>query len=327
MSTKTASQEGPSPFHAGELALQERAGVKERMDMFGRRVIRRFMPNQHRRFYEQLPLIVAGSVDAEKRVWASLLFGAPGFISAPDERTLSLSAKPIPGDPLAQSLRAGRKLGLLGLDFTSRRRNRVNTHVRSVDDSGIQLGVDQAFGNCPQYIQTRTHTFVRGAAQPGGTAAEQITDLSSRDRALIENADTLFVASYQDSDGENARGGADVSHRGGRPGFVKVEGNRLTVPDFSGNNHFNTLGNFVLNPKAGLLFVDFASGDILMLSGTVEILHDGPEVSSFPGAERAWRFDLEVGVRLTDALPIRWTFDEYSPSSLRAGTWAEAGGA
>src|SRR3546814_14766932 len=68
--------------------------------------------------------------------------------------------------------------------------------------------------------------------------------------------------------------GADVSHRGGRPGFVRVtedDGRSvLTIPDFSGNQFFNTLGNIAINPRAGLLFVDFATGDLLTLTGRSE---------------------------------------------------------
>jgi hypothetical protein len=211
--------------------------------------------------------------------------------------------------------------------------------------------VDQSFGNCPKYIQARDAVFVRDPARPAPAAAvERFDRLDEKARALIAAADTLFVASAaadaRSGDADKSRNGGgndgvDVSHRGGRPGFVKLgkrpaggpAGNGisdnetpdtepagdetaedlLTIPDYSGNFFFNTLGNFLINPKAGLTFVDFESGDLLMLSGRVEILWDGPEVAALEGAERAWRFTLDHGLWLRSALPLRWRFREASP--------------
>ena len=104
-------------------------------------------------------------------------------------------------------------------------------------------------------------------------------------------ADTFFVASYVDhEDGDRA---VDVSHRGGRPGFVRVEGNRLTIPDYAGNLHFNTLGNLISNPRAGLLFVDFEQGNVLQVQGRAEVILDSPLIAAFEGAERIWTLDIE----------------------------------
>src|SRR5205085_3392298 len=123
------------------------------------------------------------------------------------------------------------------------------------------------------------------------TAAEALRELGGDARAQIEAADTFFVASAACTAETN--GGVDVSHRGGPPGFVRVEGHTLTIPDYRGNRYFNTLGNFVSNPRAALLFVDFNSGDLLHLQGTVEILWDGPEVRASPAAQRLWRARME----------------------------------
>ena len=112
----------------------------------------------------------------------------------------------------------------------------------------------------------------------------------------IEAADTFFVASAARTD--EANGGVDVSHRGGPPGFVRVDGNTLTIPDYRGNRYFNTLGNFVSNPRAALLFVDFAAGDLLHVQGAVEMAWD----------ERLWRVQIERVVRRRAAVPLRWTF-------------------
>ena len=74
------------------------------------------------------------------------------------------------------------------------------------------------------------------------------------------------------------------------PGFVAIESDgALLVPDFSGNRFFNTLGNLIANPKAGLLFPDFETGDLLQIAGATEIIFEGPLLERFPGAERLWR--------------------------------------
>lgn len=61
------------PFHPGEIAIQQRLGVAERMAEFGRRVVRDHMPDQHRQFYAQLPFLVVAAVDDQGRPWASLI--------------------------------------------------------------------------------------------------------------------------------------------------------------------------------------------------------------------------------------------------------------
>ncbi|WP_282604202.1 pyridoxamine 5'-phosphate oxidase family protein [Pelagibius sp. Alg239-R121] len=318
-----------SPFHAGEQEVQERVGVRDVMESFGRRVVRDFMPDQHRAFFAQLPFVAVGSVDSQGQPWASLLAGEPGFMVSPDKRQLQIDAKPVTGDPLTEALVPGTSLGLLGLDFADRRRNRLNLRVDSVANGIIALTVDQSFGNCPQYIQTRSLSFTRDPKQEGAAGAvTQIKRLDEEARTMITSADAFFVASSYEAGEDQRREGADVSHRGGRPGFVKVEqgpnDDVLTIPDYSGNSHYNTLGNFLLNPKAGLTFIDFENGDLLMLTGEVEIIWDGPEVEAFQGAERAWRFKVTRGVRARDALPLRWRFGEYSPNSLITGNWQEA---
>ena len=315
-----------SPFHAGEQAIQTRLGLRETMDHFGRRMIRDQMPDQHREFYAQLPFVAVGSVDSEGWPWASIVPGKPGFITSPDPEKLVIHANAVPGDPLADAIEPGAPLGLLGIELGTRRRNRVNVHVTESKPGETVLAVDQSFGNCPQYIQTRSLEFVRDpSASPAGPAAVALTTLDDEAREMIRSADTFFVSSYVESEQGARNEGVDVSHRGGRPGFVKVDGDTLTVPDFSGNKHFNTLGNFYSNPKAGLVFVDFETGDLLMLTGTVEILwEDDPAVHAFKGAERAWRFSLVHGIRLKDALPLRWSFGEFSPNSLITGDWKEA---
>jgi ferredoxin-NADP reductase/predicted pyridoxine 5'-phosphate oxidase superfamily flavin-nucleotide-binding protein len=327
MNTPTARHD--NPFHAGEQAVHERLGIRERMVGLGQRVIRTAMPEQHQRFFEQLPFMLAGSVDGAGRPWASVLVGRPGFVQAPGAKRLDFHARPIPGDPLAEGLALGAQLGFLGIELHTRRRNRVNGHVVALDAGGFSIEVDQSVGNCPQYIQGREFKWVRDAAdlQPRGTEALRALDADAR--ALIQRADTLFIATQAPAAADGADvatgHGADVSHRGGRPGFVKIEDEHtFLVPDFTGNFFFMTLGNLQLNPRAGVLFIDFDTGDLLTLTGTAEVVWGGDELKAFDGAERAWRFRAEAGWRLPDALPLRWAFRDFSPNSTLTGTWEEA---
>lgn len=319
MDTPTARHD--NPFHAGEQAVHERLGIRERMVGLGQRVIRTAMPEQHQRFFEQLPFMLAGSVDDVGRPWASVLVGQPGFVRAPGAKRLDFHARPIPGDPLADGLAPGAQLGFLGIELHTRRRNRVNGHVVDLDADGFSIEVEQSVGNCPQYIQGREFTWVRDAddLRPRGT--EALTALDADARALIQRSDTLFIATHAPA----SAGGADVSHRGGRPGFVKIEDDRsFLVPDFTGNFFFMTLGNLQLNPRAGVLFIDFDTGDLLTLTGTAEVVWDGDELKAFDGAERGWRFRMDGGWRLREALPLRWAFRDLSPNSALTGTWVEA---
>lgn len=316
-----------SPFHPGEQMLQSRAGKRETTENMGRRFIRSYMPDQHREFYEELPFMVVGGVDENDWPWATLLSGQPGFVKSPTATRLDISAVLADSNPLAQTLtKKGTPLGLLGIEMMARRRNRINGRISITSESGFSVSVDQSFGNCPQYIQNWKIQFAdeSGELSNEEKPAEQFFDLDEDTRHMIRSADTFFVASYVKAKERPEIEGVDVSHRGGRPGFVKVEGNTLTVPDYSGNFHFNTLGNFLVNPKAGLVFIDFATGDLLMLTGTVELLaEDAPEIVAFKGAERGWRFTLEKGVKLYRALPFTASMTGFSPNTLMTGDWKQ----
>lgn len=310
-----------SPWHAGEKAMHERVGVSENMEAYGQRVIRDYMPDQHRDFYHQLPFMIVGAVDTQGRPWATLLEGPEGFVTSPDPRRLVLVTELDHQDPAASGFDPGSAIGLLGIELHTRRRNRINGIVQQGEAGRLEVVVEHSFGNCPQYIQQRTYT--REDIRRKGQDTRQ--DFTSMDETLIEmirKADTFFVASYiEHDDGQRS---VDVSHRGGRPGFIKVTGNRLTIPDYAGNLHFNTLGNLQLNPIAGLLFVNFVSGDVLQLCGATELISNSPMIGTFKGAQRLWTLDVQQAVFRPRALSIHWNFQEYAPTSLMTGTWAEA---
>ncbi|PWK35045.1 2Fe-2S iron-sulfur cluster-binding protein [Cupriavidus plantarum] len=325
MATENGS-EAASPWHAGELSMQRQLGVAERMRDVGRRVIRDYMPDQHREFFAGLPFLVMGAVDADGLPWATVIAGRSGFMQSPAPTSLHVDVITDPRDPASAGLADGASVGLLGVEFHTRRRNRMNGKVANRTDKGFDVTVAQSFGNCPQYIQLRKPAFARDPSTPSTAPVERLAALGERERALIRAADMLFVASYVDGE----RGGArqvDVSSRGGKAGFARVgEDGVLTVPDFAGNLFFATLGNFLVNPRASVTFVDFETGDMLQLSGTASVTLDDPEIGAFQGAERLWHFTPQHIVYRPDALPVRWTFlaNGWSPNSLMTGSWDQA---
>ncbi|MEA3100486.1 pyridoxamine 5'-phosphate oxidase family protein [Caballeronia mineralivorans] len=312
-----------SPFHAGELAAQERAGVRERMNVDARRGIRDYMPEQHRLFFAEQPFMVLGGVDEKGQPWATLRVGVPGFISTPDERTLRIGGRSLPGDPLASTWQVGSVLGGLGIQPATRRRNRVNGIITAIDDQAITVAVSQSFGNCAKYIQSRTPVeFNAAEALESPVVSSRLND---DDRGLLARADTFFVASANTSSDAGMGRGADVSHRGGKPGFIRIDDDRtLTTPDFSGNLFFNTIGNLMHDPRAGLLVIDFDSGDLLYLAVDAEIIWEGQELESFDGAERLIRWHVREVRRTRHALPLRWSGVQYAPQLVKTGSWKTA---
>ncbi|AIR84991.1 pyridoxamine 5'-phosphate oxidase family protein [Pantoea rwandensis] len=306
-------------WHAGEIALQQQAGVAERMAEVGQRVIRDYMPDQHRDFYAQLPFIVAGSVDAQGDAWATLLEGQPGFIFSPNATTLDIAAQPDPRDPAAVGFTDGAPVGLLGIELHTRRRNRMNG-VLSAIGGGFRVQVEQSFGNCPRYIQLRDFRFARSPDEPATGEIEVLSTLDQPALTTVTNADAFYVATYNEQQ-------VDASHRGGKPGFVRVnDDGLLTIPDFNGNLFFSTLGNIHQNGKAGLLFVDYRSGDTLQMTGDASVILDSPEIAAFQGAERLWTFRPRRIVRRHAALALRWETEAggISPASEMTGDWQSA---
>ncbi|MBX3498534.1 MAG: pyridoxamine 5'-phosphate oxidase family protein [Alphaproteobacteria bacterium] len=273
-----------SPFHAGEREAQRRANVPTPHTQG----IRPFMPEQHRDFFALLPCALIAARDRQGWPVPTMLAGLPGFISSPDPTTLRVSPVTDSHDPVRGLLTPGDGFGLLGIDFSTRRRNRANGRVAAADEGSLTLAVEQSFGNCPQYINLRDATW-HGTAAP--SLPEHFTGLDDAARALIGRADTFFVASGSES-------GLDISHRGGPRGLVQIEGDQLAIPDYRGNRFFNTLGNLLLDPRASLLFVDFERGDTLVVRGRVEIEWT---------AQRLWRLRVEDGWWRRGALPLRWT--------------------
>lgn len=132
--------------------------------------------------------------------------------------------------------------------------------------------------------------------------------MNQTNQLWITQADTFFIASF------HPESGADASHRGGFPGFVQVvNSNKLVFPDYSGNNMFQTFGNLIVNPNAGLLFIDFEQGHTLQLIGKAKVIWDVDRLSEFAGAQRLVEFDIDQVLESRNATSRRWRFGEYSP--------------
>ena len=288
-------------YHAGQRAVQRRAGdtsVAERLE----HGIRAELPDVARAFLGGLPTLFVAAGEPSGNVWCSVLSGPPGFVSAPGERTVAVAAHPAPGSPLARALGAGTaRAGLLGIEPQTRRRVRVNG-TATLGERGLTVRTEQVYSNCPKYIQKR---HVVGGPVPAGAPAERAR-MDAADQRLVAAADTFFIATAGPD-------GADASHRGGSPGFVTVHDDaHLSFPDYAGNTMYMTLGNLAADPRAGLLFVDWETGDALQLSGKAEIDWSPERAAAIPGAQRVVDVHVERVVATPGAVPLRWALDERS---------------
>ena len=299
------------PFHAGELEAQRRAGVGDVASRSGA-FIRDHMPEQHREFYTAQPFLIAASSDSDDRIWITLIEGEDLFIQSPDPKSLTLTTQIDPHDPLAQTLSDGADIGVIGIELATRRRNRLSGRTRRTA-SGLAIDVRQTFGNCPQYISERDWWRVERTPAIGAATSDRL----SPDQIMrVREADTLFIGSGQHGVRSTASNGFDASHRGGEAGFVRVLGpNRLQIPDYAGNNFFNTLGNLLQNPRIGLLFVDFASGGLLHITGHAEI-DWAPQGNQDLGALRIIDVTIDSVIDRPGALSLRWTEQPMASTSL-----------
>jgi uncharacterized protein len=296
-------------FHDGEIAVQTQAGVREEAQRLVNAISTTIKPSAEE-FLRTQQLAVASTVDTNSRVWASLLTGKPGFVQVLNRKTVQVNATPIKSDPLYPNLGSNSDIGLLVIDLENRRRLRLNGKAE-VNQEYIKLQIEQAFFNCPKYIQVRhiEKAVTDSLAKPEAFIKDT---LSEKNQLWITQADTFFIASY------HPEKGADASHRGGFPGFVRLlNSHKLVFPDYSGNNMFQTFGNLIVNSNAGLLFIDFAQGHTLQLSGKAKVIWDVERLNEFAGAQRLVEFDIEQVLESKNATSLCWRFGEYSPVNPR----------
>jgi len=295
-------------FHSGEIAIQERAGVRDIAEDVGEGIIDHLPPGAAQ-FLEHRQMAVLGTVDSSGRVWASVVTGDPGFLEVVDEHTLKIAATKSSSDPLFQNLTAEGHVALFAPDFVKTQRVRING-VGIIKDGAIYLTPREVYGNCRRYLQERLFAGRREASDKSAARGELSTQMSASQQNQISRADTFFIAT------DHPEQGADVSHKGGNPGFIHVLDSRhIAFPDYNGNSMFNTLGNLSINPLAGLLFIDFESGRTLQLTGRATIDWTAERVQTFPGAERVVDFALDQIIDTPMGFPLIAKFRQFSRSN------------
>ena len=296
-------------FHAGERSLHEKLQISERQHELGLRMIRDHMPDQHREFFASLASVHIGALDGSGHPWAVMRVGSAGFMVSPDEKTLSISSSPLLGEPVDLDFSVGAKVSVVGIEFETQRRNRLNATIAAVEDGTLSLHVDQSYGNCPKYIQIRTKTAAT-ATQP--KPPEIASALSDADKAQITRADTLLIASRAAQLTDDPRAGVDINHRGGMPGFISVlDDKTIQFPDYKGNSFYNTFGNIVTDNRVGIQFVDFETGTLLNLKGTAALIEDINN-GELPLMGRGLRVNIDTITRAEGGLPYRYKLEQYS---------------
>jgi len=300
-----------NPFHEGEIQVQQRAGEFDEGARNGRVLADSIMKGALK-FVAQQAMVVLGSVDDEQGVWASVLFGPPGFVTAPDERRVEFDlsrAGVNEHDSFWKNIEHNPRIGALFLELATRRRLRINGNVARPTFDRLTLDVAECYPNCPKYIQRRHIQFEAVERSETVPPAIDGNSLKREQAELVQTSDTFFVASA------HPHRGVDASHRGGPPGFVEVVDERtLRIPDYVGNSMFNTLGNFTVNPRAGLVFLDFKRNRTLQLTGRAEILWDQEDASGRTGGtQRFWVFKVDRWRETQTHAGLRWEFLDYSP--------------
>lgn len=305
-----------TPFHAGEQAVQDRADVSPEWREKAAHFILPEMSDRHRGFLESVGLLFTALLDPAGRPWATPIVGGPGIALAQSPSDLVLARAPDLVGPLWLDTAPGAPVGLLGIDLLTRQRVRINGRIRAHEPDGLAVAVDQAFGNCPQYIQSRAFD-----EQPSGRAPRAVrADPDSKAiRRIMDGADTFFIASRAP---DTRPSGIDISHRGGRPGFLRMHGqNALSFPDFRGNRFFNTLGNIEADGRVGIFVPDFATGAAAIVTGRATIDWTSDRIDAFVAAERIVDVICDEVWHVADALPATARLIETSPALERTGQW------
>lgn len=236
-------------------------------------------------------MAAVGSIDATGAVWASLLFGKPGFLRANDDPAIRIEmpAKERDlADPAWENIAPGAELGMLFIDVAARRRCRVNGTVQRLDRRGAEVVVRAAQPGCPRHLARRVPRLLGEPRLPVQTAHGAL--LRGAVERIVRRADTVFVAS------RHPVHGVDAAHRGGAPGFVELAGpSTLRIPDYPGNHPSSTLDNFRHDARAGICIPDTEHGQVLQLTGRARIV-DG----------RTWEFEVSRWILRDMPRAVAW---------------------
>ncbi|KAF3903222.1 hypothetical protein ABW20_dc0103683 [Dactylellina cionopaga] len=330
-------------FHPGEENMQRLLRVPSQNNPTNL-----YLPPRVSSFLSTTSMLVVGTTSPSGQPWTSLLTGIPGFVHNVAPGALAIQATIAPGDPIYETFndegwgpdaKEGVKRGegmIAGLGINLERRQRIKLYGRS--DRGMRrierekgmatfvMKIEQTMGNCPKYMNARHLDLVPVNLPANLTDIFEVPpSLPQEALNLIERSDMFFVAS------RNGFTDMDVNHRGGPPGFVRVipsttsgssdaqEPTSLIWPEYSGNRLYQTLGNLKVTPLAGLTFPDYNTGDMLYLTGTVEILVGDEAESLMRSCKLGVKFTVtaaryskaSLGVRLAETESVGWS--PYNP--------------
>lgn len=296
-----------NPFHQGELDVQKSVGEQAIASRLSK-LIQNLIPPRALDFIRLQSVIWIGIEGQDGFLWAFPLFGSPGFINPDNKKQVEINLEgnfSIP-DEWRATLQKGKALGCLVIDFSTRRRVRINGIIQKVSDNNLQIDIQESYPNCPKYIRKRE---IRGKSEFCEVTFESSgIELNEQTKSIIDGSDTAFVASL-------ALNRADISHRGGESGFIKHHfPNKILVPDYKGNSMFNTLGNFKANPQGGMVIVDFTLGYYLHLSGKINIIFDKePSILNTGGTNRFWELEIHKWYLFQFKNSFKWNDLDFSP--------------
>ena len=304
------------PYHPGEIAMQEGAGERDIARRHGA-IISPTIVSGALPFLARQRLLAASLAGDEGDLWTSVWCGRPGFVQSADGRRVIIARSSMTvsaDDPTLRRVAVGRDVGLLAIEFASRRRLRINGTIERISVNEVAILVRESVPNCPKYIQRR-HPYDDPETLLNRRPTEEGRAVDTSLRALIERADTAFVGSLHPDRG------VDASHRGGTPGFIKiVNPTTLRVPDYRGNSMFLTLGNYAVDDRASLAVVDFDGARVVSFSGSARVGFgvDDPDQPT-GGTGRYWEFAVREWVRFDLPSGLRWEFLDASPFNPPSG--------
>ncbi len=298
-------------FHQGELEIQNKYNIWHDPAL-AERLLKDHIVAQLIPFIEKQSTIILSSLDVNGNIWASMLLGNEGLVKVKEQKQIAINLnklKSTSSDILFDNLKKESKIGVLFIDTASRTRYRLNGDASLFSDK-IEVTITEAYPNCPKYIQQRVPVFADTPSKLGVETSKGAL-LNDFHKQWIKKADTFFMGSM------NKAGDMDASHRGGATGFVEIlDDGALKIPDYIGNNLFNTLGNFIQVPKAGLLFIDFEKGHSLQLTGETELVFDQEasiDLEKTMGTGRYWLFKTTQWIQTKFHNKIDWKLISFSP--------------
>ena len=327
--------EAPKTLHAGEMRIHRAMGVPPEVSASVPQWADTELDVGKARFFAAMPFVVFASTDAAGSPWVSVVTcvdASEPLLEATAANAMSLRARTSANDPVVGCLRAATSAtpwAAVAIDFSERQRVLVEGLIRR---SRVTLAADQAVleaeltvqtttGNCPKYIAVKdvrvTASLAPASASAAAAAAAaasaaavgttHLASLASLDAdacKLIADADTFFVATRHVAPDGRVR--MHVNHRGGPKGFARVgtRGASIAWPEYSGNRKYTSLGNIESDGVAGVVFVDWTTGDALHVTGTARVLTGDAAAALLPRTKAAVTLNVGACVLLRGAIRV-----------------------